>query len=449
MNTRRLQRLTASALVSGLALAACVDTTPPWEKVNVTGTDGLADTGGAGGQAIDGPLAPDGSREAGVGGAIDLGGGGAGRAQDGAGGAIDAPWAMGGAIDAGLGGAGGGPGIDLPITGTGGTTVSIDGAPDVPLPGTGGVRGSGGASGTGGASGSGGSTHTGGTSGTGGTPSTGGTTRSGGTTTTGGTTGTGGTTTPDAGPDVQPDASPLLKGLVVYYPFESLNGTDLPDMSGNGHNGTLSIGVPPDGGTAPSGAGYELVASKAGLGQALAVHKTGLGYVQVPTAVFANATDMTIAVWVNITTSQNWPRILDVGVTPTAYQWGNTATGTKYLNMVPKTMGSNMLFSITKDGYNSEQTLSAPSLSTGVWKHLAVVLASVSGGTLYVDGGVANADTGLSLRAADLGAIDYAFIAKSRFDADPPFDGIVDELRVYNRALSATEVQALYQFTGP
>jgi hypothetical protein len=69
-------------------------------------------------------------------------------------------------------------------------------------------------------------------------------------------------------------------------------------------------------------------------------------------------------------------------------------------------------------------------------------------GTLYVDGAVANANTGLSLRAADLGAIDYAFIAKSRFDADPPFDGIVDEFRVYDRALSATEVQALYQFTG-
>jgi hypothetical protein len=219
-------------------------------------------------------------------------------------------------------------------------------------------------------------------------------------------------------------------------------------MSGNGYNGTLSIGVPPDGGTAPSGAGYELVAGKVGLGQALAVHKAGLGYVRVPTAVFANATDMTIAVWVNITTSQNWPRILDVGVTPTTYQWGNTATGTKYLNIVPKNQGSNMLFSITKDGYNSEQTLTAPSLATGVWKHLAVVLALGGVGTLYVDGAVANANTGLSLRAADLGAIDYAFIAKSRFDADPPFDGIVDEFRVYDRALSATEVQALYQFTG-
>ena len=52
-------------------------------------------------------------------------------------------------------------------------------------------------------------------------------------------------------------------------------------------------------------------------------------------------------------------------------------------------------------------------------------------------------------KGLDLGAIDYAFIAKSRFDADPYFDGKIDEFRVYNRALSAAEVLALYNFTGP
>jgi hypothetical protein len=55
----------------------------------------------------------------------------------------------------------------------------------------------------------------------------------------------------------------------------------------------------------------------------------------------------------------------------------------------------------------------------------------------------------ISLRPTDLGTIDYAFIAKSRFDADPYFDGKIDEFRVYNRALSAAEVLALYNFTGP
>jgi hypothetical protein len=120
--------------------------------------------------------------------------------------------------------------------------------------------------------------------------------------------------------------------------------------------------------------------------------------------------------------------------------------------MVPKGLGTtvnNMLFSISTNGYNNEQTLSAPSLSTSTWTHLAVVLASGAGGTLYVNGVAGTPNASLTLRPTDLGTIDYAFIAKSRFDADPPFDGIVDEFRVYSRALSAAEVLALYSFTGP
>jgi len=70
-------------------------------------------------------------------------------------------------------------------------------------------------------------------------------------------------------------------------------------------------------------------------------------------------------------------------------------------------------------------------------------------GTLYVNGAAGTPNTALTLRPVDLGTIDYAFIAKSRFDVDPPFDGMIDEFRVYNRALSAAEVLALYNFTGP
>ncbi len=55
----------------------------------------------------------------------------------------------------------------------------------------------------------------------------------------------------------------------------------------------------------------------------------------------------------------------------------------------------------------------------------------------------------VTLRPKDLGAIDYAFVGKSQFGADPYFDGMIDEVRVYNRAMSATDIQAIYQFTGP
>ena len=315
--------------------------------------------------------------------------------------------------------------------------VATDAPADTPFGGPGGASGAGGMSTTGGASGTGGTAKNGGTTGSGGATPTGGTTA------TGGVSGTGGAKTPDAGPDTQPDASPLLTGLVVYYTFDSATGTTLPDSSGKGNNGKLSIDILPDGGV-PSSAGYEFVTGK--VGKALTVHKAGLGYVSVPTAVFANAADITIAVWVNVTTSQSWQRVLDVGINAKIAK--NTQTGTKYLNIAPKNDGSNMLVSITTNGYGNEQQLSAPSLATSTWIHLAAVLASGGVGRLYVNGAEANSNTSLALRPADLGAIDYAFIGKSQFSADPAFDGIVDEFRVYNRALSAAEILALYNFTG-
>ena len=55
----------------------------------------------------------------------------------------------------------------------------------------------------------------------------------------------------------------------------------------------------------------------------------------------------------------------------------------------------------------------------------------------------------MTLTPADLGTIDYAYIGRSQFSVDPYFDGAIDDFRVYNRALSATEIQALYQFAGP
>ena len=272
---------------------------------------------------------------------------------------------------------------------------------------------------------------------------------SGGTTASGGTTGTGGTTTPDAGPDLAldlpsdpVDANSLLVGLEVYYPCQSVSGTaTLPDMSGKEHHGTLSIGT---GGAACSGAGYTFDPGRTGNGNALTLIKAGCGYVSMPAAIFANATDITIAFLVNVKASQPWQRVLDVGVNSGLSV--NPNTGTKYMNLLPTNNPNGLVFAITNNGFTSEQKLSTTGLSAGVWTHLAVVLSSGQG-RLYVNGTLAAGPSAI-LRPADLGNIDYAFIGKSGFPADPMFDGQVDEFRVYSRALSETEVLALSLFAG-
>ena len=253
---------------------------------------------------------------------------------------------------------------------------------------------------------------------------------------------------PDTPQDAPVDAVALPAGLVVYYPCESASGTTLPDQSGNGHNGTLSAGSP-DGGAAPSGAGFA-ISSGGKIGNALTLAKAGYGYVSVPPVVFNGATAITIATWIKVTTAQNWARVFDIGVN--AHINVNTRTGTKYFNLVPQN-GSNpsqLEFAISINGFDpaNQQVLHGTAIApSNGWKHVAVTLDG-SQGSLYVDGQLTVTDASVKLRPSDLGAIDYAYIGRSQFIADPYFDGQIDEFRVYNRALSATEIQTLAQFTG-
>jgi hypothetical protein len=168
--------------------------------------------------------------------------------------------------------------------------------------------------------------------------------------------------------------------------------------------------------------------------------------VSVPPAAFANAKDITIATWINVSSSTNWARIFDVGVN--AKIATNTPTGTKYMNLVPKNGGTNLAFAISTSGFGSEQVLTSASIETSGWRHVAVVLGAGQG-VLYVDGAAVSTSSTVLLRPADLGTIDYAYLGKSQFSNDPNFDGQIDEFRVYGRALSATEIKALYQFAGP
>jgi hypothetical protein len=329
--------------------------------------------------------------------------------------------------------------------------------------GFGGAEAAGGISGTGGVPGTGGFVGTGGIRGTGGIGGTGGGISSGGATGLGGVavcgdavvtrgeacdlgsannTGACGTCNPDCtlappcGNGISGAGGSLLTGLVAYYKCDSATGTTLPDSSGNGNNGTL---------VSSGGTGYTFSAGKVG-SKALTLAKAGQGYVSLPPAVFANATDITIATWVYVTTSQNWQNVLDVGTN--AQLANNTSTGTRYMNLVPKNGGTNLAFAISKDGYANEQTLTTTALPTAQWTHVAVVLTTGQA-TLYINGLQVAASSSVTLRPTDLGAVDYAYLGKSQFTANPYFDGAIDEFRVYGRALSSAEVAALTVYSGP
>lgn len=231
------------------------------------------------------------------------------------------------------------------------------------------------------------------------------------------------------------------QGLVAYYPCEQVSGTTLPDLSGNARNATLGETVSGTGGT-PGASGYSVAAGK--VNNALLLNKASKGYAALPAGILAGACEATIATWVYVNSQTDWQRIWDFGQTPpatgdaTVYMFLATTNG---VTMVPR-------FAISLAGNGSEQTMDGDAeLPIGAWKHIAVVLGT-GGGILYVDGVQVGANPAMTLRPADLGSTANNYLGRSQFSWDPYLDGNVDDFRVYNRALSPSEIKALFAYTG-
>jgi hypothetical protein len=223
----------------------------------------------------------------------------------------------------------------------------------------------------------------------------------------------------------------------TWYPCESATGSVLPDMSGHGNDATLSA------------SGSYNFGSEGKVGNSLTLLKANSGYVSMPPAMFRGLTQITITAWVKIVTAVSWQRLFDIGVNAGLVNDPITGTNTiSYMNFVPQDYsGPSAVFGITNTGYANLHRISTSALAAGTWRHVAIVLSG-STGTLYVDAGSPIVNTSMTLRPADLGTIDYAFIGRSQFSTDPYFDGQIDEFRIHSRVLSAAEITALYQYTG-
>jgi hypothetical protein len=210
-----------------------------------------------------------------------------------------------------------------------------------------------------------------------------------------------------------------LPAPFAYYPFDQTAGPAITDASGNGHDGTLV-------GTASFLAGV--------INNDLSLPNATADYVALPSALLQTVTNVTITLWVNVRTDQTWQRIFDFG------------TGTKvYMFLTPHAGTSNVArFAISTNGNGAEQRLDATAvLPLGTWTHVAIVLGT-GGGTLYINGATVATNATLALRPADLGATGNNWLGHSQFAADPAFDGQIDELRIYDSALTAAQIATIY-----
>ena len=209
---------------------------------------------------------------------------------------------------------------------------------------------------------------------------------------------------------------------IAQLKFNETSGTTAADATGSGWNGTLVNG--------PLWAAGKI-------DNAVDLDGTN-DYVSLPAGVVASSTTSTIAAWVNLDAVSNWTRIFDFG--------SGTST---YMFLTPKNGSSKIRFAIKNNGSNEQAIDGSSALATGGWHHVAVTLNGATG-TLYVDGAQVGQNTAMTLKPSDMGSTTQNWIGRSRFSSDPYLDGRVDDFRVYNKALSASEVVTLAaMFAGP
>jgi hypothetical protein len=219
-----------------------------------------------------------------------------------------------------------------------------------------------------------------------------------------------------AGPSTgtQPTITPNVNktGLIGYWKFDEGTGTTTCDHSGSSNNGTLVKGP---------------LWTAGKLGKALYFD----GIDDTVTVVDSNSLDLssafTLSAWVNpAVTSTSFSSILVKN-----YKYFLYASATGYC-------GDGSLLAGVSEGANQPVCQASP-LPANTWTHLALT-SNGSALTLYRNGiavATANVSGNLSPSTGNLQ------IGASQFGEY--FRGLIDEVRIYNRALSAADVQIAYK----
>ncbi len=211
--------------------------------------------------------------------------------------------------------------------------------------------------------------------------------------------------TPSAGP-----------ALVARYRFDG----NANDNSENANHPIITNGSP------------TFVAGR--YGQAMDLSGSGQ-YMMLPANLFASVTNFTIALWVNWDGGSAWQRIFD---------FGNDTT--QYMFLTPGSGGNTLRFAVSTNSYLSEEMLETFPLPIGQWRHITIT-RNGNMAKLYTNGVLAASGT-MTIPPASFDPV-LNYLGASQFSSDPLFNGRLDELFIYNYALSDAEIVRLVNNQPP
>ncbi len=228
--------------------------------------------------------------------------------------------------------------------------------------------------------------------------------------------------TPTPTSTLTPTPTPTpIPGRVGHWKFNEGSGMTAADSSGTGNNGTLT-GTP--------------TWSTGKLGQALDFDGHGSGdYVSVPnhsSINFGASQNFTISAWVKSTEASNsYPAIVHKLANPGGIRtsWDLVMDSVSSYKPMFEVWVSNVFYQVT----------GPTPINDGAWHH---VVGMRQGSTifLYQDGVFAGS---LSASSASLAHTQPLRIGADD-TGDSEMDGQIDDVRIYNRALSLSEITAIY-----
>jgi len=245
-------------------------------------------------------------------------------------------------------------------------------------------------------------------------------------------------------------AIPAQAGLTHRYSFSEASGLVATDSIG-GANGTLAGGASLSGG--------KVVLANTGSSNDVTTGQ----YVDLPNNI-AKTTNVTVEGWATWNGGNQWSRIFDFGTNTGGEEVpGSTTsgyTGTSYFFVSPRQ--GNDSGNGRNDNYGSEFNQGGSVFASdapdaahdfnrgqpAASHHFALTIAGGAGGnmTLYRDG-VQVATVASSKDPTILDEVNN-WIGRSNWQGDPFFSGSVDEFRIYDTALTSTQVAASFA-AGP
>jgi arabinan endo-1,5-alpha-L-arabinosidase len=100
---------------------------------------------------------------------------------------------------------------------------------------------------------------------------------------------------------------------------------------------------------------------------------------------------------------------------------------------------NNLYFELEQSGAHQSAATAIGALQSGAFHHIAAVRSGVDG-YVYIDG-VQVATSGSLVNPVS--SAGHAYIGNSGFSTGY-FNGTIEDVRIYNRALSATEIEEIY-----